>query len=149
VKFQGRYIAEDLEIVQESKPMLKAHIDSIELLRTIDEALFQAPPDATAKKMIINIAGGVATGMLLKKVQPEYPLYAKSVGIQGTVVLQAKISEDGFIKDLHVISGPAELQQASLEAAKQWVYRPYLLNGEPVEVMTTINIIFNLGNPRH
>jgi protein TonB len=86
------------------------------------------------------------TGMLLKGVQPEYPLYAKSAGIQGTVILQAKISKAGHIEDLHVISGPAEFQQASLDAVKKWVYRPYLLNGEPVEVMTTINVIFALGN---
>jgi protein TonB len=61
------------------------------------------------------------------------------------VVLQATISKTGSIEGLHVISGPAMLQQAALEAVKNWRYRPYLLNNEPVEVETTVNVIFTLG----
>jgi TonB family protein len=145
VKFQEHYIAEDLQFVQQSKPVLTAHIDSIELLRTIDEALFLPPADATPKRISITVAGGIMVGMLLKKVPPEYPLYAKDTGITGTVVLHAIINKDGHIANLHVISGPPELQQASLDAVKHWIYRPYLLNGEPVEVMTSINVNFTLG----
>jgi TonB family protein len=147
VKFQGRYIAEDLQFIQQAKLVLTAHIDTIELLTTIDEAIFLPPADATPKRITVTISPGVMTGMLLKKVPPEYPFYAKEIGVTGTVVLQATISKDGRIVDLHVVSGPPELQQASLEAVKQWVYRPYLLNNEPVEVKTTINVIFTLGNP--
>jgi TonB family protein len=145
-RFQDRYIAQDLMFVQESKTVFDAHLDSIEVLKTIDEALFLPPADATPKRITVTIAGGVMVGMLLKKVPPEYPLYAKEVGITGTVVLQATINKDGRIANLHVMSGPPELQQASLDAVKHWVYRPYLLNGEPVEVMTTINVVFTLGN---
>ena len=65
--------------------------------------------------------------------------------IQGAVILQAKISKERRIVDLHVISGPAELQQAAIDAVRKWIYRPYLLNGEPVEVLTTVNVIFTLG----
>jgi protein TonB len=61
--------------------------------------------------------------------------------------LEAVISKDGQIKNLRVISGPPMLQQAALDAVKTWTYRPYLLNGEPAEVRTTINVIFTLGNP--
>ena len=94
----------------------------------------------------INISAGVAVGMLLQKTEPS--LSADRQGrarVQGTVVLQATISKQGTIEDLRVISGPAMLQQAALDAVRQWRYRPYLLNNEPVEVETTVNVIFTLG----
>jgi TonB family protein len=147
VKFQERYLAEELQFVQQSKPVLTAHIDSIELLRTIDEALFLPPADATPKHIRINIDGRAMEGMLVKKVVPEYPLIANETRIAGTVVLQATIDRNGRIANLYVLSGPAMLQQAALDAVKQWVYRPYVLNDEPVEVRTTINVIFTRGNP--
>ena len=77
--------------------------------------------------------------------QPIYPPIAKAARVSGTVVLQATISKTGTIENLRVISGPAMLQQAALDAVKTWRYRPYLLNNEPVEVETTVNVIFSLG----
>jgi protein TonB len=74
-----------------------------------------------------------------------YPPIAKAARVQGTVVLQAMISKQGTIQDLRVVSGPAMLQGAAMDAVKTWRYRPYLLNNEPVEVETTINVIFTLG----
>ena len=65
--------------------------------------------------------------------------------MQGTVVLQATISKSGTIENLRVMSGPAMLQQAALDAVRTWRYRPYLLNGEPVEVETTVNVVFTMG----
>jgi periplasmic protein TonB len=65
--------------------------------------------------------------------------------IEGTVVLQATISRSGTIANLHIISGPMMLQQAAKNAVQQWQYRPYLLSGEPVEVETTVNVIFKLN----
>jgi protein TonB len=93
----------------------------------------------------VNISAGVAVGMLLVKTQPVYPPIAKAARVSGTVVLQATISKTGTIEGLHVISGPAMLQQAAQDAVRQWRYRPYLLNNEPVEVETTVNVIFTLG----
>ena len=93
----------------------------------------------------VNISAGVAIGMLIQKTTPIYPPIAKAARVSGTVVLQAVISKEGTIKDLHVVSGPAMLQQAALDAVRQWRYRPYLLNNEPVEVDTTVNVIFTLG----
>jgi protein TonB len=61
------------------------------------------------------------------------------------VVLQATISKTGAIEGLHVVSGPAMLQGAAVDAVRTWRYRPYLLSGEPVEVETTVNVIFTLG----
>jgi protein TonB len=75
---------------------------------------------------------------------PVYPPLPRAVHLQGTVVLQATISRGGTIENLRVMSGPAMLQQAALDAVEQWHYRPYLLNGQPVEVETTVNVIFKL-----
>jgi protein TonB len=74
-----------------------------------------------------------------------YPPIAKAARVSGTVVLQATISKTGAIENLTVTSGPAMLQQAALDAVRTWRYRPYLLNNEPVEVQTTVNVIFTLG----
>ena len=93
----------------------------------------------------VNISAGVAAGMLLQKTTPVYPPIAKAARVSGTVVLQATISKSGTIENLSVISGPAMLQQAALDAVRTWRYRPYLLNNEPVEVETTVNVIFSLG----
>jgi periplasmic protein TonB len=93
----------------------------------------------------VSIPSGVMAGILLEKTVPQYPAIARATGTQGTVVVQATISKAGLIENLRVISGPPLLQQAAADAVRSWRYNPYLLNGEPVEVETTINIVFNLG----
>jgi protein TonB len=138
-----------LAFIQQGKANLTAHIDTIESLGSVDEGIFLPPADAAPPKpRRITIAGGVMKGMLIKGDIPDYPPLAKARGISGTVVLQAIIDKNGHIRDLHVISGPDQLQQAALDAVKQWVYRPYLLDGEPVEVRTQVDVVFTLGNPR-
>jgi len=104
-----------------------------------------APKVQAAAPKKVNISAGVAVGMLIQKTQPTYPPIAKAARVSGTVVLQATISKQGTIENLRVISGPAMLQQAARDAVMQWRYRPYLLNNEPVEVDTTVNVIFTLG----
>jgi TonB family protein len=145
LRFQGHFIAGDLKIVRSGKIALTAHVESIEPLAQVNEADFTPPADAVLMPHMVNISGGIAVGMLLRKVAPEYPQVAKDSRTQGTVVLQAIISKEGLIRDLHVVSGSKMLQDAALDAVRQWEYRPYLLNGEPVEVMTTINVVFTLG----
>ncbi|WP_419804662.1 M56 family metallopeptidase [Terriglobus sp.] len=93
----------------------------------------------------LKIAPGVAAGQIVSKVAPKYPEEAKKAKVQGSVVLNAIISKDGTVQNLQVASGPEELRAASLEAVKQWVYKPYLLNGDPVEVETTITVTFSLA----
>jgi protein TonB len=93
----------------------------------------------------VNISGGVAQGMLLNKTTPIYPPIAKAARVSGTVVLQATISKTGTIENLRVVSGPAMLQQAALDAVRSWRYKPYMLNSEPVEVETSVNVVFTLG----
>ncbi len=90
----------------------------------------------------IRVSRGVTEGLLLRKVTPEYPLIARQGRIQGQVLLSAIISKTGDIENLSLISGHPLLVPAAIEAVKQWHYRPYLLNGEPVAVETTISVMF-------
>jgi protein TonB len=92
----------------------------------------------------VRISQGVTKGMLVHQVQPTYPTLAKSARIQGDVVLKAIISKEGQIEDLQLVSGHPMLVPAAIDAVRQWRYRPYLLNGQPVEVETTITVIFSL-----
>jgi protein TonB len=85
-------------------------------------------------------------GSLIRTVQPAYPQIAKIAGIQGQVVLSAIISKSGQIETLQTISGHPMLASAAKEAVRQWRYRPYILNGEPIEVETQITVNFKLGN---
>jgi protein TonB len=93
----------------------------------------------------LRVSSGVAAGMLVHSVKPQYPPLAVQARIQGTVVLQAVIGKDGTIRELRLVSGHPMLTPAAIEAVKQWRYRPYLLNDEPVEVDTQINVNFTLG----
>lgn len=93
----------------------------------------------------VRLPSTVVSALLIYKNVPAYPAIPKAVGIQGTVVLQATISRAGTIDNLRAVSGPPMLQQAALDAVRTWRYRPYLLNGQPVEVDTTVNVIFTLG----
>lgn len=79
------------------------------------------------------------------KVPPVYPVEAKKAKIQGTVMLSTIIGKDGAVENLSVVSGPSALQAAALDAVRQWRYEPYLLNGDPVEVETTVKIVFTLS----
>jgi protein TonB len=93
----------------------------------------------------VRLPSTFAAGLLIYKVMPIYPALGKAAGAQGTVVLQATISKSGTIENLRVVSGPPMLQQSALDAVKNWRYRPYLLNGQPIEVETTVNVVFSLG----
>jgi protein TonB len=94
---------------------------------------------------IVNISAGVAGGLLIQKTAPSYPTVAKTARVSGTVVLEATISKTGTIEDLHVVSGPEILRKAAMDAVRTWRYKPYKLNDIPVEVATTVSVIFNLG----
>jgi TonB family protein len=92
----------------------------------------------------LSVSADVMAENLLNKVLPVYPEEAKKAKIQGTVVLDAVIGKDGKVKSLRAVSGPNELQQSSLDAVRQWTYKPYLLNGDPIEVKTTVNVNYAL-----
>jgi len=103
-----------------------------------------ATPPPQEVRHIARVSTAVMQGQILQKVQPVYPQSAKENGIQGTVILHAIIGTDGHVERLEAISGPPELATAALDAVKQWTYKPYLLNGEPTEVDTTVVVNFNL-----
>ena len=91
------------------------------------------------------VSSFVVEGLLINKTIPVYPFIARASRTEGTVVLAAIISKGGTIENLRVVSGSPMLQEAALDAVKTWRYRPYLLNGEPVEVETTVTVIFRLA----
>jgi protein TonB len=100
---------------------------------------------AAVPKRPLAVSSGVAAGQLLEAIRPIYPAIAKTTRTQGTVVLEATISRQGTIENVRVVDGPQLLRQAAIDAVAAAHYRPFLLNGEPVEVQTSINIIFSLG----
>jgi len=110
------------------------------------------PPDLGSGEAImpkalpqaLNISQGVSRGLLIKKVQPIYPQNALAMRIEGSVELMAMISKTGEIAQVKVLSGNLQLTKAASDAVKQWKYKPYLLNGEPVEIQTQITINFKL-----
>ena len=104
-----------------------------------------APVVKAAAPKKIAVSAGVIAGNKIGGVDPRYPPIARAARIQGTVVLQATISKGGTIENLRVLSGPPMLQQAAEEAVRTWRYKPYLLNGDPVEVETQVNVVFTLG----
>ena len=93
----------------------------------------------------IRVSAGVSSGLLVKKVAPEYPPDARAALVQGVVVLSATIDKQGNVSKLELVSGDTMLAPAAMEAVRQWKYRPYLLNGEAVEVETTIQVNFVLA----
>jgi TonB family protein len=90
----------------------------------------------------VRVSQSVMQGLLLNKVNPEYPAAAKANHVQGVVTLAMMISKDGTITDVQVESGPPELTAASVDALRQWRYKPYLLLGRPVEVQATAQFNF-------
>lgn len=101
------------------------------------------PKVATPQR--VRVSQGVAQGLLIHQVKPNYPPLARQARIQGQVVLQATIAKDGTIQNLHMVSGHPMLAPAAIDAVKQWRYKPYFLNGEPVEVETQITVNFTLA----
>ena len=147
LRFQGKDFAGDFKLTRDGKVTLTLHVDTIESLDPANQSAFTPAQDETLVPILrtVFISAGVAAAMIEYKVRPDYPIEAKNAHITGTVVLQASIGKDGHIHDLKVVSGPKILQFPATDAVRQWRYRPYLLNGDPVEVMTTINVIFSLG----
>jgi protein TonB len=103
------------------------------------------PPPKPVTPARIRVGGNVQAASLVRKVQPIYPQIARTAHVSGTVVLHAIIAKDGTIQELQYVSGPPLLMRAAMDAVREWRYKPTLLNGEPVEVDTTISVVFSLG----
>jgi protein TonB len=103
------------------------------------------PPTPPAKRL--KVSQGVSAGQLITRVVPQYPSIAKIARVQGAVDLDAWITKEGTIERLTVVRGNPMLINAAIEAVKQWRYKPFLLNGEPIEVETTVEVNFFLTGP--
>ena len=146
MSFQGSSIARDIHVTLKDKPFLNIHLETLEALQPVNESEFDPPPGTMkARPRKIAVSSGVMQGRLLDKEDPAYPDSAKQQHVQGTVVLGATIGVDGHVQDLRVVSSPSQdLSDAAVLAVRQWTYKPYLLNGEVVEVQTQVNVVFSL-----
>jgi TonB family protein len=102
------------------------------------------PMVQAASPKVVNVPAGVAFGLLIQKIAPVYPKIAKDSQVSGTVVLNTHISKNGTIEDLRVVSGPAMLRQAAVNAVRAWRFNPYRINNQPTEIETTIRVTFSL-----
>jgi len=93
----------------------------------------------------INVGGRVQAAKLISNPQPVYPMLARQARVSGTVELAVVIAPDGHVQEIHVVSGHPLMRQAAIDAVKDWVYQPTLVNGQPVAVSTTVDVIFTLG----
>lgn len=103
------------------------------------------PPPPTKAPSRIRVGGNVQAASLVNKVTPQYPPIAKTAHVSGTVILHAIIAKDGSIQELQYMSGPPLLMKSAMDAVREWRYKPTMLNGDPVEVDTTISVVFSLG----
>ncbi len=149
VKFGGHMLAEDITIQQNGRMRGHLQVQTLAAAPELKEADMPTPEpdrvkiDASGKS---RVAGGVMAGNIVTKVAPFYPETAKQNHIQGTVLLAAIIAKDGAIRQLEVVSAPSDdLADAAVQAVSQWRYTPYLVNGEPAEVDTTVTVHFMMG----
>ena len=108
-------------------------------------SLAAAPKLAAIQPKRIRVSQGVTRGLLIQKVEPIYPVIARQARVQGDVVLRAIVSKEGNITELELVSGHPMLAPAAIEAVKKWHYRPFLLNGEPIEVETLVTVLFRIS----
>jgi len=124
-----------------------ANSEGDELLTTIVSPPPERPtsPPVAEMKQRIRVGGNVEAAAIVARVVPKYPEIAKLAHISGTVILHAVIATDGTVQELSYVSGPSLLIKAAMDAVREWRYRPTLLNQMPVEVDTTIEVVFNLA----
>ena len=139
VEFAGHFVAKDIAFIQEHKTRASVHIDLIEQMQPQDEASLPPTPDASPAQPQELSMGPVIEGFAIKKALPDRSQVGSA---KGTVTLIAIIGKDGRLRDIHLKSGPASLEKAATDAAKRWIYRPTLLNNDPVETMTSLNFVF-------
>lgn len=144
VPVRGAYIGGDAGFFQHGKALVGVHLDVLNAVPHVEESELTPPSGAQEITRRIEI-GSVVTAKPVHETKPEYPAIAIAAKIQGTVVLQAIVGKDGRVVEIRVVGGPPMLQLAAIDAVRQWVYEPYLLDGEPVEVATQINVVFGPG----
>jgi protein TonB len=153
---QPKAIPKDVKIIKEDAPDMDAGVQGGVpggvpggsmggVIGGVIGGMGGAPPPPKPTQTRIKQGGQVQAAMIINRVQPVYPPLARQTRISGTVRLHAIIGKDGSVQQLEVQNGHPLLVQAALDAVKQWRYKPTLLNNEPVEVDTTIDVIFSLN----
>jgi periplasmic protein TonB len=145
-------IPKQIEVARDEAPPSVAPSDTAgvaggtgDVLGGIGTGAAPPPPPPAAARARIKVGGDVQAASLLKQVTPAYPNIAKTAHVSGTVTLHAIISKDGSIEKLEYVSGPALLMASAITAVREWRYKPTMLNGQPVEVDTTVQVVFSLG----
>lgn len=142
VLFHQHFIAEDAVVQIRGAVTLKMHLESLGTILNPDPAAFAPPADAVLAPP--SAPSSAMQGHLISQARPIYPEAAKRLGISGVVILDGIITTEGRVKDLQVATSPdQDLAFAALDAVRQWRYKPYLIDGKPVEVETDITITFN------
>ncbi len=146
-KIQGKYLPEEVQFFEAGRPILTANVKMVNNLDSSDPALKPAPDaKAVGKPIKVFVKEKKTNGYLVKKVAPIYPQDAEEAHASGTVVLDAIIGTDGVIHKIQIVKAPwPSLAASAVWAVSHWRYKPYLVNGKPVEVETTINVIFKLS----
>jgi TonB family protein len=144
--FQQRTMAESITVSEGSVPAAKGQVATVSQRAITDADMATDGLQEIGYDAPVKVASGVTQGLALSQPAPTYPEDAKEGHIQGLVVLHALIGKDGHILSLRVVSGAVpSLAVAAIAAVRQWTYRPYMLNGVPVEVETTINVNFTFN----
>ncbi len=142
------YVAQDLTYLEVGRPSVRIHLDSVNAVRRSDESLF-APPDGANKIPRRVPAAALKTALkVLFSPSPEYPSSMASDNLQGNVLIEGVIGTNGKIVASRILTGPPILKQTALGAARQWIFEPVLLQGEPVEVVLDIVINFRSSSRR-
>jgi hypothetical protein len=144
VRFQGRYIAGDVRVAQGGKANIKMHLDKLEVIRQPSEADFTTPPNAVAvNEELVRLDGRVL--LLDYELHREMPHYPKSIHAPGgAATMKFVIGKDGRVKEMEFIEGTSEMQKGLEESLKKFVYRPFLVRGEPVEVEVKQKFIYEI-----
>lgn len=144
--FQGKSVAIDQDVIIDKVPVIKAHVEKLSGSKLLPTDFLPTPEMVSIDERAVQVPGGVIAASAVKKVPPIYPERAKANHSSGTVILHALIGTDGRIHHLTLVSSPdPDLALASFAAVRSWTYKPYLLNGKPTMVDTTISVNFRIG----
>lgn len=144
VRFQGRYLARKIRVLQSGLPETDIAVDQIERMPSVADADF-APPQGAVPASAVLISRGALVNKRVGGKPPEYPAEAKAARMSGVVLLDVTIRSDGSVTDVHPLSGPPVLQKSAVKAVSTWRYQPYQIAGAPVGARTRIRIIYTLG----
>lgn len=141
IQVDGKYVAKDISAKNGNLPILHVSAVAVDFPAVLADAEFSSP--ATALPVLVRKARDkVVAGKRIGGHEAEYPQAARNENLQGLVMLRASITTAGTLSDMRIISGPKPLQQAAFDAVKTWRFKPFLLNGQPIEVSTQINVHF-------